>query len=890
MSSIHKKNLSYIFIILLSGLIFNTGCKTSKPSSTASTEVVQLDTIVVSGKQTPEVYNPSETRFNDILHTRLDVKFDWAKRYLFGKANITIKPYFYPVKELKLDARGMDILEIQMVKGEQKTKLEYNYDKQTLTIALDKEYNRNETYEIFIDYVSKPDELTLGGSEAINADKGLYFINPDGTEKNKPKQIWTQGETQSNSAWFPTIDRPNERMTQEIYITVDKNFLTLSNGNLITQFENADGTRTDYWKQTLASAPYLTMMTIGEFAVVKDKSWKGKTVDYYVEPKYEKHALKIFGNTPEMLDFYSDKLGVDYPWEKYSQVVVRDYVSGAMENTSATVHGEFVQRTERELLDNTNEAIIAHELFHQWFGDVVTCESWANLPLNESFATYGEYLWEEYKYGRDAGDYILQKELGAYLQESRNKQVNMIRFDYEDREDMFDSHSYAKGGRILHMLRKYVGDAAFFEALKLYLNLHKYKSVEIHELRLAFEEVTGEDLNWFFNQWFMASGHPEINISTAYNSTTKTTEITIEQKQKTDYTPLYKLPLLVDIYSGGNKATHKITVTNAKETFSLPTTVQPDLINVDAEKMLLAVKKEMKNKKELAFQFNNAPLYMDKYEALDALSADPSNDTVQEIIVAALSDKFWNIRNLAIKNIKEATKGSRKDQVYAKLFEMATKDDKSSVRSAALLALSKNYEGDDLIELYKTGLNDKSYAVVSQALSVLSDKKPKETMETAHSLENEDNAAILTTIANLYASHGTDADNKFFQSAFEKVGGFDKYAFTQAYAKYLLERSDETINAGLPALEDVARNAKIWWMRLSGVQGISAIASMYSEREDELASKLQELKKNNPDAGGYQELENQLEKTKAQKQKVTDLLNAIKKAETDKKLQKMYGN
>ena len=185
-------------------------------------------------------------------------------------------------------------------------------------------------------------------------------------------------------------------MTQEIKITVGSRYVTLSNGLLLSSKPNGDGTRTDYWKQTLPHAPYLAMMAIGEFAVVKDK-WKGIDVDYYVEPAYEPHAKAIFGETPAMLDYYSDVLKLPYAWEKYSQVVVRDYVSGDMENTTATIHGEFLHRTDRELLDGDNERIIAHELFHHWFGDLVTCESWSNLPLNESFATYGEYMWLEHR-------------------------------------------------------------------------------------------------------------------------------------------------------------------------------------------------------------------------------------------------------------------------------------------------------------------------------------------------------------------------------------------------------------------------------------------------------------------------------------------------------------
>lgn len=254
-------------------------------------------------------------------------------------------------------------------------------------------------------------------------------------------------------------------MTQEIYLTVDTAFETLSNGLLLSTQINGDGTKTDYWKQSLPNAPYLTMVAAGDFAIIKDR-WRNIEVNYYVDKPYEKYARLIFGNTPEMLEFFSKKLNMDYVWEKYSQIVVHDYVSGAMENTTAVVHGTNMLEDARELMDYNYEDYISHELFHHWFGNLVTCESWSNLTLNEGFANYSEYLWREYKYGRDDADYSNQGEQSAYLLYTAKNDPTLIRYDYEDREDMYDVVSYQKGGRVLHMLRKYVGDDAFYAALK----------------------------------------------------------------------------------------------------------------------------------------------------------------------------------------------------------------------------------------------------------------------------------------------------------------------------------------------------------------------------------------------------------------------------------------
>ncbi len=430
------------------------------------------------------------------------MRFDWNQGEVIGKVYLEVKPYFYPTSTLTLDAKGFDIQEIALIEGENKKPLKFEYDSLQLEVQLPKTYTREETYKVYIDYVANPDRLIENNDHITYDNKGLYFINADNSHPTKPKQIWTQGETEANSCWFPTIDSPNERFTQELRITVQPQYITLSNGKLISSTTNADGTRTDYWKQTLGHTPYLVALVVGEYAMVKDK-WRDIEVNYYVEKEYKTYAKEIYGNTVEMLDFFSKILQYDYPWEQYSQIAVRDYIAGAMENTGAVIYYDGVQRTDRELLDANNEDIVAHELFHHWFGDLVTAESWSNLPLNEALATYGEYLWFEHKYGKAEADYHLMQDLNAYLSEAEVKQVPIFRFHYADREEMFDRHSYQKGGRVMHLLRNQIGDDAFFEAIRLYVKQNAFQSVEIHDLRMAFEEVTGEDLNWFFEQWFL---------------------------------------------------------------------------------------------------------------------------------------------------------------------------------------------------------------------------------------------------------------------------------------------------------------------------------------------------------------------------------------------------
>ncbi|OYW16839.1 MAG: peptidase M1, partial [Sphingobacteriales bacterium 12-47-4] len=484
----------------------------------------------------------------------------------------------------------MEFKSVSLVKGTQKLPLKYTYNDWQLKIALDRTYKANEKYMIYIDYTAKPDEFESRYPEqAMLGIKGMYFINPKGETKNKPTQIWTQGETESSSAWFPTIDKTNQKTTQELTVTVDNKYVTLSNGKLISQKKNTDGTRTDYWKMDLPHAPYLFFLGVGDYARIT---------------------------------------GVEYPWIKYSQITGRDYVAGAMENTTATIHQDQAQQDARELIDgNIWESTIAHELFHQWFGDYVTAESWSNLTVNESFADYSQTLWDEYKYGKDAGDAENFSGLNSYLSgssenvamqggnpESGSDKKDLVRFYYENREDMFDLVSYQKGGRILHMLRHMVGDSAFFKSLNVYLTSNKFKSAEAHQLRLAFEEVTGRDLNWFFNQWYFSNGHPSVTIDYKYDDAAGKVMVILKQNQKSG--KIFRLPLSVDIYNGNAKKRYTVWAENAVDTFSFSYTQHPDLVNVDADKVLLWQKKDNKSLDNFIHQYKYAGNYVDRREAI----------------------------------------------------------------------------------------------------------------------------------------------------------------------------------------------------------------------------------------------------------------------------------
>lgn len=660
-------------------------------------------------------YRESAPMINDLVHTKVDARFDYANAYLNGKVWITLKPHFYATDSLALDAKGMEIKKVAIVKGASTTPLKYDYDGWVLNIDLDKSYKGGEKYTVYIEYTAKPNELEVQGSAAITDAKGLYFVNPKGEEKDKPTQIWTQGETEATSVWVPTIDKPNQKTTQQTIMTVPDKYVTLSNGKLVAQKKNTDGTRTDTWNMDLPHAPYLFFMGVGDYSVIKD-TWKGKDVTYYVEKEYAPVARKIFGHTPEMMTFFSKITGVDYPWAKYAQIVGRDYVSGAMENTTATLHQESAQQDARELVDGNGwESTIAHELFHHWFGDYVTAESWSNLTLNESFANYSETLWDEYKYGKDAGDAQNYSDMSGYLQSGSDRK-DLVRFHYPDKEAMFDAVSYNKGGRILHMLRNYVGDSAFFKALNLYLTTNKFKAAEAHHLRLAFEEVTGKDMNWFWNQWYYGAGHPKLAIDYVYDEEGKKVQVIVKQTQAGD--KVFQLPVAIDVYNGPNKVRHHVWIDNKVDTFTFSYTSKPDLVNVDGDKVLLAEKKDNKTLSNYVHQYKYAGLYMDRREAIEFAAQNQTDPRAIALLKDALKDKYYGLRGLALNRLNLKNQGNKKD-FEPLIAELAKSDPKSTVRATAIIALG-SYEGDSYKALLQKSVSDSSYAVAGNALEALS--------------------------------------------------------------------------------------------------------------------------------------------------------------------------
>jgi aminopeptidase N len=570
---------------------------------------------------------------------------------------------------------------------------------------------------------------------------------------------------------------------------VPSKYVSLSNGLLVKQVENKNGTRLDIWKMDLPHSPYLFFIGVGDYSVVKQdaitSNKKKLELSYYIEKEFEKQALKIYGKTPQMIALFEKILGVPFPWAKYAQISGRDYVSGAMENTTATIHSDAVQQDARELVDeNIWEGTIAHELFHQWFGDLVTAESWSNLTVNESFADYSQTIWLENSMGKDAGDYENYKGLSGYLSSPTDAEKNLVRFYYNEREDMFDLVSYQKGGRILHMLRHFVGGEAFYKSLNKYLTDNKFSNGSAIKLKLAFESVTGKDLNWFFNQWYFGNGHPYVSITQQYDANKKQVLVKLAQTQVQD--KLFTLPIGIDIYVNGQRNHYEVWAKNKVDSFYFPAASEPDNVNVDNDKILLWEKNDSKPLKQFIYQYYHARNFLDRNEALNEVSQNLKSIEAKQVIQDAMKDSFYVIRAKAINSLNPT---SINEAVEKNIYTIAKSDPSYLVREEAINvigALNKEKYKNDFINWSK----DSSYTIAGAALEALDAIDSVTAYQLAQAASKAPiKKRLNTVVTKLLTKYGDESEFDFIANKYESLNNQseEKFQMTQPFAALLMK-------------------------------------------------------------------------------------------------------
>lgn len=782
--------------------------------------MVQLDPIEIKASNSD--YRESAEIIWDILHTDVYISFNLQEKEAYGKASILAKPYFYPTNEIVLDAKSMDIKSVS-VNG---SSVKYDYKNDSLTIPLSRRFASNDSVVFEVKYIAKPYSAPSRGSKAITEDRGLYFINTDKSIKGKPVQIWTQGETESNSHWVPTIDKPNQRFTTSITMTIPDSFVTLSNGKLVSQRDSGNY-RIDRWEMNQPIQPYVMMMAIGIYEIVQDMPWREVPLEYYVESEYVRSAKEMFRNTREMIEYFSNITHTPYPWNKYSQVVVRDYVSGAMENTTASVFGEFKNGTLRELKDDANEDVVAHELFHQWFGDYVTAESWSNITLNESFATFGEQLWRRHKYGTVSEQIAAYQDLNSYLAQAQKSSPPLARYHYNEKEDVFDRISYQKGATILRYMEGLMGSTAFNLSMKEYLSTNANGTAEIEDWRQAVEKVTGQDWHPFFNQWYHRGGHPVLKFKYRFDDAAKTVTINVEQEQD----KLYHLPLLVDIVSGDVKSTHTIDIDKRTQgfTFPYPSTWRP-IILPDGLNWLPGKIDENKSANEWYqhFKATDDNDYISKARALTETFKKLNNDDIQRLYSSGIKDPIPEIREMAMINMIASENKSLKQTFIDKVLNTATNDTSDKVRAAAfsLLGYWESKEGEDK---YYTAIYDSSYMVAAAALYALYQVDKDTAYYLAkNKLYGEAGGDMLPEVWAVIADQGLPADTSLLVDVPYLIYSKRKIDYVSALAIYIQKTSDDNaFNIALERAKQLTESENIKSYRSAMAAQVAGAAVFY---------------------------------------------------------------
>ena len=636
----------------------------------------------------------------DQKHIKLELVFDFESQIMKGKATVVFSA-FQPVSTISFDAEEMTIS--QVTQGGKPLKFSLTPGK--LEVQLPQAIEASTDQEVVIDYL------------VVKPRNGAHFVVPDSSEPQSLKMVWTQCEPEYARFWFPCLDTSTDRITSEIVATVPGSYVVLSNGSLESKKKNDDGTQTWHWSQKQSHVTYLMSVVAGDFEVY-EQSWDGIPIQSYVPRGMLEMAPRSFKKTPEMVKFFSQKIGHRYPWPKYAQICVDEYNWGGMEHTSATTLNLGTLHDENAALDGSSDNLVAHELAHQWFGDLLTCKDWAELWLNESFATYFATIWTEHDHGWDAATWDRHEEANAYLGEDARYRRSIVNYRYTDPNDMFDSHTYPKGGRVLHMLRFELGDEAFWKSINRYVQINQFRTVETADLRKAIADATGQELNWFFDQWIYKGGHPELDIQWSWDDATKAVQLVVKQTQKQDeVTPLFRFSTEVESAIGDQVERRKIVVSKDAETFQFALPSRPSRVVFDPRDLVLKTMTFTKSREELLDQLAHEKNLLPRKQAIEGLKAHINDPSVKvALIKSARNDPFWAIRRIALQVMSDLNE----EAVRNTAIEIARGDGNAAVRSTAIELLGKYPTEEVKRELRGRIENDKSYNVVSTALRVLS--------------------------------------------------------------------------------------------------------------------------------------------------------------------------
>ncbi len=647
-------------------------------------------------------YNPD--RPGQVEHIFLDLTLDIPNQSYEGTCSIQIKPVRSGIDRFTFDAVNLIIDAVTVAEISQK----FDYDGEQLQVQLTEPTEAGKIVKVAIAYrVEKPQ-------------RGLYFIAPDKHYPNKPVQVWTQGEDEDSRFWFPCFDYPGQLATSEIRVQVPKNLIAISNGELVETQEGKDF-KIFHWQQKQVHPTYLMTLAVGDFTELRDE-WNGKPVTYYVEKGKETEARISMGKTPRMIEFFSAKYGYAYPFPKYAQVCVDDFIFGGMENTSTTLLTDRCLIDERAAIDNRNtESLVAHELAHQWFGDLVVIKHWSHAWLKEGMASYSEVLWTDHEYGADDAAYYLLNEARNYLDEDASRYRRpIVTHVYREAIELYDRHLYEKGACVYHMIRAELGEDLFWKAIAQFVNDNAHSTVETVDLLRAIETATGRNLLFLFDQYVFRGGHPDYKVAYAWDGDSNLAKVTVTQTQAKDGNSKDLFDLKIAIAFGytieeTDPALFSVRICDREQSFYFPLEQKPDFISFDVSNPTLKTVALEYPFPELKAQLQHDPDPVSRIYAAEALGKKGGLESVRALATALKQEPFWGVRVEVVKNLATIKLDQTFVEVLVGLEDADAKVRRATVEALATIKTADSYKA--LKPIVEKG--DASYYVEAAAIRAL---------------------------------------------------------------------------------------------------------------------------------------------------------------------------
>ncbi len=649
---------------------------------------------------------PERAREFDAVHYRIALKLDDEKKTFRGENTITLSPLSNGFTRCVLDAETFKVTSVENKKSEP---LEFEQTDHELIVHLGKPYDRRDEVSFTVSYYADTRKADPRHPRRGGNGMGLGFT--EATPDN-PAVISALSFPTGARHWFPCYDHPNDKATLELIVTVRSDYQVLANGRLLGTTENkADRSRTFHWSQEQPHSTYLTMMAAGPYHIVED-SLGSLPIRYWVYEKDARSALVTFSQTPKIIEFFNGTYGYKYPWAKYDQITLPRFGGGA-ECTSATLMHQGIIHDQRADQDFSSLTIVAHEAAHQWWGDLVTLRDWSEVWLNEGFSTYGDYLYNHHHRGPDHGAVHLLGHKNSYLREARTRYIRPIVFDrWNKPQDLFDRHAYQKAAAVLHMMRFVMGDEPFFQTHKHFLHKHAFQPVDTHDFSKAIKEATGQNLDWFFDQWFFRPGHPVFDVRYTWDQPSRKLNVTVEQVQDTSKgVPIYRTPVIIGIVTPGGKRSEKVWLTNKVEEFEFPCAQEPLLVRFDQGNYLLKEWSFPKTRKELLYQLQHDDVIGRMWAASQLGKTDNHESATAALWESACHDPFWPVRRAALENV-----GVPRGPDDIELLKQKCQDQSSRVRALALRKLGDTKQGDLAGFFLERFGKDDSYVAQAEAL------------------------------------------------------------------------------------------------------------------------------------------------------------------------------